>query len=411
MKVVIILPTYNEKGNIEKLITILENEIFPQIKNHEMHILVADDMSPDGTADEVKKLMKKWKNIHLNTGKKIGLGAAYIRAMNYAVETMNAEVMFEMDADFFHDPKKIPQFLKKIDEGYDFVIGTRYSGGGSIPKNWAMNRKFLSIVGNFIVRTIFTRFDIHDWTGGYRAIKKEVFLKEKDKLSPFQGYRFQVGFLHLAVQDSFKIAEVPFQAVDRTLGRSKMARGSTIIDTLEYVFYARFLELKRFIKFLIVGGTGFIVQVITQEFVIAWGVAFSLAKTISIIVPIMDLKSFTYALGASFGAEAAILSNFLFNHSWTFKDTKSVKQNLNFWQKLLKFNTTSLISIFVQSTAVWLGEKIIGSNISISNYQIPTRIAILFPTIICIVIPLNYLIYNKFIWKTQYLKNGNITKS
>ena len=122
MKVVIITPTYNEKGNVDKLIPILENEIFPKIKNHDMNILVADDNSPDGTADEVRKLMQKWKNINISSGEKHGLGAAYIRAMTYAVDKMGADVMFEMDADLQHDPEKIPQFLQKIDEGCDMVI-------------------------------------------------------------------------------------------------------------------------------------------------------------------------------------------------------------------------------------------------------------------------------------------------
>src|SRR3989338_11017214 len=122
MKVVVITPTYNEKGNIDRLIPILENEIFPKIKNHDMNILVADDNSPDGTANEVKKLMQKWKNINISSGEKHGLGAAYIRAMIYAIDKMNADVMFEMDADLQHDPEKIPQFLKKIDQKYNIII-------------------------------------------------------------------------------------------------------------------------------------------------------------------------------------------------------------------------------------------------------------------------------------------------
>src|SRR3990167_11186706 len=113
MKVVVIIPTYNEKGNIERLINTLETDVFPQIKNHEMNILVADDNSPDGTAEEVKKLMKEWENIEINQGERHGLGASYVRAMTYAVDKMNAEIMFEMDADLSHDPHKIPDFLKK----------------------------------------------------------------------------------------------------------------------------------------------------------------------------------------------------------------------------------------------------------------------------------------------------------
>ncbi len=329
MKAVVIIPTYNEKGNIEKLINILETEVFPKIKNHDMNILVADDNSPDGTGAIVRSLMKKWKNIDLNSGEKKGLGAAYIRAMNYAVDKMGADVMFEMDADFFHDPYKIPQFLKKIDEGNDFVIGTRYSGGGGIPNNWPLNRKFLSIVGNLIVRVVFTKFSIHDWTGGYRAIKKEVFLKEKEKLAPLKGYRFQVGFLHIAVMDGFKIAEVPFQATDRTMGRSKMARGVTIIDTLEYVFYSRFIEIVTgsFGKFLVVGGTGFVINTV---------IYYLLANHTNLNLVICN----------TIGAELAIFSNYNLNNLWTFKERRT-KNLSSYFIKMLFFFLTSNIGVWI----------------------------------------------------------------
>src|SRR5579883_2616278 len=119
MKAVVILPTYNEKENIQKLVPFLESEVFPKVKHHDMAILVADDNSPDGTADEVKSLMKKYKNLDVSTGPKKGLGAAYIRGMDYAIEKMKADVVFEMDADGQHDATKIPAFLEKIDKGAD----------------------------------------------------------------------------------------------------------------------------------------------------------------------------------------------------------------------------------------------------------------------------------------------------
>jgi len=184
-KAVVISPTYNERENVKILIPLLEEDVFPQIKNYQMFLLIADDKSPDGTADEVRQFMKKWKNIDIVSGEKLGLGAAYMRAMKYAIEKMGADVVFEMDADGQHDPKKIPAFLKKIDEGADMVLGTRYSDGGSIPQNWPPQRKAFSIVANIFVRTVFMKFSVHDWTGGYRAIKKEVFLKEQNELANF----------------------------------------------------------------------------------------------------------------------------------------------------------------------------------------------------------------------------------
>lgn len=374
MKAVIIIPTYNEKGNIEKLIDILETEVFPNIKNYDMNILVADDNSPDGTGDIVRKLMKKWKNLDINVGEKVGLGAAYVRAMTYAIEKMNADVMFEMDADFFHDPYKIPEFLKKIDEGYDFVIGTRYSSGGGIPQNWALNRKLLSVVGNLIVRVVFTRFSIHDWTGGYRALKKEVFLKEKANLIPLKGYRFQVGFLHKAVQDGFKIAEVPFQATDRTMGRSKMARGETIVNTLEYVFYSRFIELTTgsFGKFLVVGGVGFVINAVVLRVLVE---NFHWSPTPANLV----------------GAALAMFSNYNFNNFWAFSHSKVTSFKEYIWKMLNFYATSSIGVIFIQTGTIFLGDQFIGRKFYFIYFLVGTFFLLIW----------NFTIYSRFIWKKK----------
>jgi dolichol-phosphate mannosyltransferase len=173
---VVIIPTYKERENIHAII----DAVLALPKD--FHILIVDDNSPDGTADVVKKFAVKWPNIDISQGEKNGLGAAYVRGMTHAIEKMGADIIFEMDADGQHNPKKIGEFLEKIDEGYDMVIGTRYSAGGGIPKNWGLKRKIYSIFANILIRSILMRFYIHDWTGGYRAIKKEVFLSVKSKI-------------------------------------------------------------------------------------------------------------------------------------------------------------------------------------------------------------------------------------
>jgi dolichol-phosphate mannosyltransferase len=363
----------------------LEVDIFPHIKNHTMSILVADDNSPDGTANVVRDLMGRWENIAITTGEKHGLGAVYIRAMTYAIEKMGADVVFEMDADGQHDAKKIPQFIDKIDLGYEMVIGTRYSDGGSVPSNWPIQRKIVSVLANLFVRTVFWKFDIHDWTGGYRALRKEVFLKEKKELGEYKGYIFQISFLHKTIRDGFKVAEVPFHFSDRELGRSKIAPIGYIFDVVKFVLIARFKELKRFIKFLIVGGTGFLVQLIFQEFS-------------------ARVLHFHDSAAVGVGAEAAIISNFLINHSWTFRDTRYLKENAGFFKKLLKFNMASFGSIIIQVAAITIFVLMLGKQVTFFGYTIETRIIALFPTIVFLVIPLNYLIYNKVIWKTQHLK-------
>lgn len=408
MKVVVISATYNEKGNVGRLINILEKEVFPKIKNHQMHILVADDNSPDGTGDEVRELMKKWKNLNINTGVRRGLGAAYLRSMTYAIEKENADIVFSIDADTQHDPMSIPSFLIKMDKGYDIVTGTRYSEGGSMPENWPLIRKAFSVFGNLLVRTITMRFYLHDWTGGFRAIKKQVFLKEKDKLSSFQGYTFQVAFLYKSILDGYRVGEVPIHFKDRTLGRSKIAPLEYIINLLLYVITERIREFKRFVKFLIVGTTGFILQIITQEMAVRSGFAYALALFVNPALQYLaESKGFALrdGIGGGFGAEAAILSNFMFNNFWTFNDARKLKEKSPFIIRLFKFNLASFAAIFIQSFSIWFFVHLLGDKFTMLGFTIPTRIAIVVPTIILLVIPLNYFIYNKIIWKTQFLKH------
>lgn len=373
MNVVVIIPTYNEKGNIELLINILEKDVFPKIKDHKiMNILIADDSSPDGTADIVKDLIKQYSNLDIIVGPKNGLGAAYVRAMTYAIEKMNADVMFEMDADFFHDPNKIPDFLNKIDEGFDFVVGTRYSKGGSIPSDWGIHRKIMSVWGNIFIKLLFGRKGIDDWTGGYRAIKKEVFLKEKPKLGAFTGYTFQVGFLYNAVIDGFKVAEIPFNAKDRTLGKSKIPGVQTILQTLTFVIKVRIKELLfgSFGKFLVVGGTGFLFQAI-------------------ILKILVDLFKISPEIASLVGAAVAIFSNFNLNNYWTFKTEKIHGVTQYLW-KLINFYATSAIGvILIQTGIIYLGDTFIGKKYYFLYFLFGTAILLVY----------NFTVYRLIIWK------------
>jgi dolichol-phosphate mannosyltransferase len=373
MKAIVIIPTYNEKGNIERIIPAVE-DVFKEVKNYQTGILIVDDSSPDGTGEIVKELMKKYDNLHLLVGQKNGLGAAYLRGMTYAVDELNADVVFEMDADFFHDPKKIPVFLQRIDEGNDFVIGTRYSAGGSIPANWGLHRKIMSVWGNLLIRMILMRFNIHDWTGGYRAIKKEVFLKEKEKLANFSGYTFQVGSLLNAVHDGFKVAEVPFHATDRTMGKSKIPGIQTIIETLYFVITARIKELVfgPFGKFLVVGGTGFVIQAVILRAMVG---IFNIDPTISNLT----------------GAVVAIFSNFNLNNLWTFK-TEKINGVLQYLWKLLNFYATSAIGvIIIQTGIIFLGDMLFGKKFYFLYFIFGTGILLIY----------NFTVYRLIIWRKK----------
>jgi len=407
MKIVIILPTYNERINISKLIPLLEEEIFPRIKNHNIHILVVDDNSPDGTAEEVNVFKHKWKNISLLTGKKKGLGAAYVKGIHYAMDKMNAEAVMEFDADFQHDPKDIPNLINALDNGADYVIGSRYIPGGKIPKEWGIHRKFISRIGGLFAQIVFWRWDIHDLTSGFK-LTKTSYLKKVDLEHLFSYYyAYKLHILHDILKLGAKVKEVPIVFYERREGSSKIT-GKDLFDSFFVVLRLRFNDSKRFIKFMIVGGTGFIVQLIVQEGSIRTGLMSLLA--VGLVKPAAELglshnvKILADALGAGLGAEAAILSNFFFNNYWTFKDTGQVKDRLPFIQRLLSFNFTSFDSIIIQFGAVGIAEMLIGQRLIFFGLEAPVRIIILFPTIILLVIPMNYFIYNKLIWKTHRLK-------
>src|SRR3989338_922705 len=250
----IVISTYNERENIKILIP----EIFKVtalIKNWKIDILIVDDTSPDKTGEEVNKLIKTYPHLHLVTGEKEGLGRAYIRGFRYGNSHMKPDVIFEMDADGQHDPNLIPHFLKKIDKGSAFVIGSRYIKGGSIPHHWKISRKFYSIIGNLVAKLGFMHLEIHDWTSGYRCISASFLEKIISEMKGYNGYVFQIALLDKAIKSHLRISEIPLNFTDRREGVSKFDSGEFIINASLYV-----INHSTFIKFVIVGLIGFVID-------------------------------------------------------------------------------------------------------------------------------------------------------
>ena len=215
MKTLLVIPTYNERENIEKVIT----QIFQL--GLDIHILVVDDGSPDGTGDIVDGLQKSDSRVHLiRRAGKMGLGTAYVKGFKFAIEN-DYELVFEMDADLSHDPKDIPRFLDAIPD-YDLVIGSRYVNGVSVV-NWPLSRLILSYCASLYTRII-TGIPVKDPTGGFKCFRIEV-LKAID-LDQIRsgGYSFQIEMNYKAWKKGFRLKEIPIVFTDRTGGSSKMSK-------------------------------------------------------------------------------------------------------------------------------------------------------------------------------------------
>jgi dolichol-phosphate mannosyltransferase len=237
-KALIIIPTFDELENLPKLL--------PQVLSQDkiIDVLIVDDNSPDGTADWVKNEMKNNPRIKLiEREKKMGLGTAYIAGFKYAIEN-NYDYIFEMDADFSHDPKEIPKFLKEI-QTYDLVLGSRYKEGVNVV-NWPMRRLMLSVFANVYSRFV-TGLPIHDATGGFKCFRKEVLQAiDLDQIKS-NGYAFQIEVTFKAWKKGFKIKELSIVFTDRVKGTSKMSK-KIVREAMFMVWKLRFASMFGLLK-------------------------------------------------------------------------------------------------------------------------------------------------------------------
>lgn len=214
-RALVIIPTFNELENIQAIIP----EVL--LQDHCIEVLVVDDNSPDGTADVVKALMSSNPRIHLlQRPGKMGLGTAYVAGFRYAIKE-GFDYVCEMDADFSHDPKILPEFLEAIGQ-YDLILGSRYIKGVNVI-NWPMKRLLLSYFANQYTRII-TGMPVKDSTGGFKCFRVEVLKSiNLDKVRS-NGYAFQIEMSFKAWKKGFRIHEIPIIFMDRRVGVSKMSK-------------------------------------------------------------------------------------------------------------------------------------------------------------------------------------------
>lgn len=330
-KVVIVAPTFNEKGSIEKLIPlILAQE--KKVSGFDIHVLVVDSHSPDGTGELAQAIAAKNPKVHFLDVKERGLGLAIIKGYEYALEKLDADVLMQIDADLQHDPDEIPEFLEKINEGYTYVQGSRFTKGGK--NEISFIRGIFSLGQSLVCRVLTGIWQITDFGPSYKAYTRELYEKMDIGSIPWQGTTFliQPASVVEAYRAGAKMTEVPIHFRKRGADKSKNEVSNYIIDILGYglevrlskwgiklpiLFWAR--RSKTFIKFGTVGFIGTLIDFVFYNIFISY-------------------LGFPPATSKAISTEIAIINNFFFNNSWTFKRRKT---KTNTWQKLIIFNIVS----------------------------------------------------------------------
>lgn len=374
MKIVHIIPTFNEKENIGKMIDVLE-ELGQKNGKWQTEILVVDDHSPDGTADVVKKYQKKFTNIHLLLKKKEGLGRALILGYEYAMKKLHADVVIPNDADFQWDPYDIPKLIDKLEDGYDVVVASRHIPGGKVV-GWSWFRKVNHEVSNtFLAWFVAGVHEVADHAGNFKAIRvKRILSKVPLTKMKNAGFSFQLHVLYELSKTGAKFTEVPVIFKERKFGTSKIGFNRYYLrDIVEYIRSSLTIRMDRsksFFRYCVVGGVGFILQTAISKLLI--------------------LFSLQPGLSVSVGAEGAIISNFVMNNFWTFSHKKITGGKIK--EKFIQFNLVSLGAIAIQGLVVGVGTHLWGIQV-----WFPLMVG----SIIFLVIPYSFFMYSKYIWKTH----------
>ncbi len=321
--ILIVIPTYNEAENIQPLVSAIET-VFDWQTAIRADILFVDDCSPDGTADVIQSLKTKLR-IRLLSGRRAGLGNAYIRGLSRGLRRGTYDAFVMMDADLSHDPADIPRLLTAIDHGADYVIGSRYAIGGTVAAGYSPRRQFQSRAANWLARTL---IDVpappHDLTAGFKAIRASALRTVPLQAIQASGYVFQVSLLYEFMKRGYQVREVSTVFHSRRRGVSKLGWH----DILEFVIATYRLNpsarLQRMIRFGIVGASGTIVNLL-------------------ILLALVHLAGWQPQYAYIAALEGSIISNFILNHLVTFRYSQTGGRWHGFARKLAIYNGVALI--------------------------------------------------------------------
>lgn len=389
-KVVVVLPTFNEKANIAKF----TEEVLAQEKNlpgYRIEVLIVDSRSPDGTGEIAKKMAGENSRIHfLSVGR--GLGVALIEGHKYSLNNLKPDIMAQLDADGQVEPNIIPKMIKVVDGGYDLAIGSRFVEGGR--NELSPSRKFFSSASSIVCRVLMGPWEIKEFTNSARAFTPKLFSKINLDRLPWREKTFivQPAFLNEAVLAGCNFKEVPLVFKNRAEGYSKMKTLNYVYDVFTYCIDARLHKwginfpffkatrrAKTLIKFGVVGFTGTVIDFAFYKFFI-WEFAFPPATS------------------KGFSTEIAILSNFFFNNAWTFRHRKTTN---NIYQRFLSFQLVSFVGLGIAVGIVKGLDLIFGNGfIDLGFRKIAYNNFYFFATIPP-VMAWNFLVNHFFTWRHE----------
>ena len=398
MRIVVTVPTYNEKENIEEAIKLILAQA-KNLNNYDLHVIVSDSHSPDGTADIVKRISKTNPKVHYLDVKVRGLGVGLIKGHRFAIDKLKADILAQMDGDLSHDPSALPQMVKYIEEGYDLVNGSRLMRGGRNLLGW--HRRLFTNGSSLYSRLAWGAFKLTEFTTSYRVFTKNLFEKIDFSKVPWKSKTYIVhpAFLYAAILAGAKIKEVPITFVDRKAGYSKAKIISYILDVVIFGVKVRLEKSKTFIKFLFVGTQSYFVNAVILA-LLNRGQIYSmtvLPKPILSFVPTIEQapKLLFFHVDRLFVAsvisiELSIIYNFIWHDNWTFK---SRSRTGSFVTRLAKFNLSSLASPVIQLVCILVAARVFNLNEQI-GLAIGVVIGLFF----------NYAINILWIWKAHPAK-------
>ena len=356
MRAVVTLPTYNENDNIAEIIERVLGEA-KNLPNVDLHVLVSDSHSNDGTGEKVKEITKNNSKVHYLDVKERGLGIGLIRGHRFAIDKLKADILAQMDADLSHDPSTLPKMIKLLKE-YDLVNGSRLMKGG---KNLlGFHRRIYTLGSALFCRLSWGQFGLTEFTNSYRVFTKELFEKIDFSKVPWraQTYIIQPAFLYAAIKAGAKIKEIPITFEDRKRGYSKSKIYNYIIDILFFGAKVRIHKSKTLIKFLMVGSASYLINASLLGILNRGDLFFipvlnqpllSMVPTEELAPRLLFISLDRLLISSIISIQASIIFNFVFHENWTFKYRSREGSKI---KRFLKFNLTSFGSPLIQLASI-----------------------------------------------------------